>query len=418
MAKRVLSGAGLGLALMAGCLASSAVAQQGLPTSDRAAGYLVFPKIVVDVSGVLHDGRRVDTFIQLTNTDATAVHVAHCTYINATSTCTGTSLACQTSSDCRGVNSTATCDPQWSVGADFELVLNLDNGNGNTTRHLKPDGWSANDGSDPDSGLGAPFVPLTTDGVFIGEMVCVEVDGNCASTNCQVTGLQATTDSPINANDLKGEATIFELTSGATGSVDAREYNAIGFQSVLTDDAARSSNVLCLGSTPNSTECTTAQYAGCPAQLALNHWFDGAQDTFTDSLVTTEITLVPCSVNTVDLRAPMPTTTVQLLVMNEFEQRFSALTKLTCFKETPLSDLDVAVGQEKFSIFNINLEGTLAGQTRFRPVQTSETENGHGVVAVAEEFFQVEGVDAPMSTAFNVNYIGQRTQGDFVRILP
>ena len=53
--------------------------------TDEAAGYIVFPKIVVDTSAVL--GPETDTLVQITNTDLLNPHTVSCTWVNATSRC-------------------------------------------------------------------------------------------------------------------------------------------------------------------------------------------------------------------------------------------------------------------------------------------------------------------------------------------
>ena len=114
-----------------------------------------------------------------------------------------------------------------------------------------------------------------------------------------------------------------------------------------------------------------------------------------DVRVVTEITMVPCTPRF--RRGPAvpgpgegggpASTQVQFLVFNEFEQRFSTSTTLTCFSELPLSAIDTS--QPERSIFSAGVGGTLTGQTRMRGAISSTVggkARGNTLVAVAEEF--------------------------------
>src|SRR5512139_3161771 len=153
--------------------------------SDRAAGYVVFPKVVVDSSDIFRQGRRVDTLIQLTNTSSSC-RVVECFYVNATRHCTGLNVnsvpngACRTNSDCIG--GTCGLPTDWQE-TNFFMVL---------SGH-QPVGWSANSGGvippdgdcpgepvDPGSGAVLPRSCGTggpcaaPEPFFIGEVKCVE----------------------------------------------------------------------------------------------------------------------------------------------------------------------------------------------------------------------------------------------------
>ena len=101
------------------------------------------------------------------------------------------------------------------------------------------------------------------------------------------------------------------------------------------------------------------------------------------------------------------TTVAQLLVFNEFEQRFSTSNHVNCFERTTLSDIDSAPGTtgDAQSIFNVAVEGTLTGQTRIRGVPSNQPD--HGLLGVAEEAYS-----NGFSTAFNLHYNDQRADGD------
>jgi hypothetical protein len=62
------------------------------------------------------------------------------------------------------------------------------------------------------------------------------------------------------------------------------------------------------------------------------------------------------------------------LVYNEFEQRLSTSLPVTCFDERLMSNIDTANNDR--SIFSVNVGGTIAAQSRIRPV-------GSGLVGVA-----------------------------------
>jgi len=406
MVKSAFAGAGIaGLAVLTVFLAmtSSAWAQTA-PTvaSDRAAGYVIFPKIVSDPGDLFTTGHRTETLVQLTNLSSTA-RVVECFYVDATTHCTsGTSTidpiagTCRTRADCTGND---TCDPSWSE-TNFFILLSPN----------QPEGWLVS-GSTPVDSPGVGLIKPVPENFFVGELKCVQVDGTSISGG---TGTVATTDTPINANDLKGEATIYDITRGAGSTVDVRSYNAIGVQAVSSNGATQTDKVMCLGANTASTECAVAEYASCPATLILNHFFDASSG---GNATRTDLTLVPCSEN---LAVPtgQTSTAVQFLVFNEFEQRFSASTRFNCFVETQLSLIDSRTGQESNSIFNIAVEGTLTGQTRIRGVMGGETNTGHGLLGVAEEFRTVSGGTTETgSAAFNLNYAGTNpNKADFVRL--
>lgn len=152
-----------------------------------------------------------------------------------------------------------------------------------------------------------------------------------------------------------------------------------------------------------------------------------------DVRVVTEITLVPCSQDFeegIDFsRLENNQTQVQFLVFNEFEQRLSTSTTVTCFKETPLWQIDANASDPERSIFSIGVGGTLTGQTRMRGV-VSETQGskprGNALIAIAEEFrcagpiwefprcSFVSTEDLVSSAARNVHFQGRRPQSDFI----
>jgi hypothetical protein len=439
MANRVRSTALIGgVAVVAVLLLMAQRGQAQNVASDRSAGYVVFPKVLVDSSDIFSQGRRVDTLIQLTSTAVpsgtdTGCRVVECFYVNATKHCTNSNINRTSNGPCR---TNADCLPGGTCGlndgvdgwqeTNFFVVLSAS----------QPVGWSADSGGsippDIDACAGGQVIPAAPEAFFAGEVKCVEVDGTA------VTGPGATTGTPILANELKGEATIYDVEPGTPGGVAVRSYNGIGIPATSSsgnpiaktcaggtkqgEGCATDADCLgggtceiamCLGSNPSTGAlCQAATHASCPSTLILNHFFDELPGFHTD------LTLVPCSEDlTKTGPAATPATTAQFLVFNEFEQRFSASLTVRCFKEIQLSNIDTLPGNEAYSIFSIYVQGTLTGQTRIRPVIGSELDVGHGLLGVAEEFWDF-GVGFPQSDAFNLNYTGTTPDKSDVVVLP
>ena len=420
MANRVRSTALIGgVAVVAVFLLMAQRGQAQTVASDRAAGYVVFPKVLVDSSDIFNQGRRVDTLIQLTNTSPSAgCQVVECFYINATKHCSkSTNGPCRTNADCAPGG---TCAAPANCGGEtnFWMVLS-----GN-----QPVGWSANLGGfippDGKCALGQT-IAAAPEAFFAGEVKCVEVDG---------TDQVDSTGTPLLVNDLKGEATIYDLEPGSPGGLDVRAYNGVGIQAMSVSGQPIAKTcvggtkqsfacgadgdcpggacriAMCLGSNPSTgAVCPAATHASCPSTLILNHFFDGAPDDVAGLPIRTDLTLVPCSE---DIGVGTPNTVAQFQVFNEFEQRFSASLSVRCFREIQLSNIDTLPGNEDASIFSYSVQGTLTGQTRIRAVTGSELDVGHGLLGVAEEF--IEGG----SDAFNLHYAGTVPAKSDVVILP
>lgn len=388
------------LATIAGCLGAvvSQTAQAQFPTADAPAGYLVFPKVVVinDPSNPV----KTDTLIQLTNVSTVGPRYVHCVYVDG-----------------------ATWEP---TNANVILTAN------------QPTAWRASFGlnvtGEEEPGYGTLVPPVGGEVPFVGELKCVQVN-------------DPQTPVPVLAQDIKGEATIIRVAAGDPGKVDTSAYNAIGFQPVTVsqteppaalplkcqggakagtpcktvgDDpicGERSScgATICLGATSGSAECAAATHAGCPNTLILNNFFDYAIDPVNGGPIRTQVTFVPCSQDLTKPGAAQPSTMLQFLVYNEFEQRLSTAKRIQCYEETLLSHIDQREGYEKGSVFNVNVQGTLAGQVRIRPVQgpPSETSVGHGVIAISEEFHGAGSVASHL-----IDQGRNSSKGDFVRYLP
>jgi hypothetical protein len=403
--------------------ASSATAQTvtaDAAASDLPAGYIVLPKIVVHTTGsptspVLAGGVATDTLIQLTNINQTTPIFVHCFYVDANSHCGGQmgGAICTSNADCPlGL----TCVQLWNP-TNFTIGLTPGQPIGFTAAGgLKPvpcDQLSEHGCLSQSSG----FIPPVREDPFIGELKCVEVDVD---------------DNPLPENDIKAEATVITtvvppLPPGGTGTTTAASYNGIGFQAdetFIRPLGADSSDPLCLGSTvpPGSLPGAVCRqrYAPCPGVLILNHFFDGAT-TELGGVVDTELTLAPCSE---DLRTDNTTfqVTAQMLIYNEFEQRFSSGTKINCYRATRLSDIDTALGPggDSFSIFSVGVQGTEVGQTRIRGVQGAANGLGYGLLGVACENYHATSTSGPVlsRTSFNLHEDGFRQENDAVFVVP
>jgi hypothetical protein len=380
--------------------------------SDEAAAILVFPKLRVDTKAVAGQG-KVDTLIRVSNTSTRAISM-RCFYADATPQCSNGSGNCLAPGACSGL-----CVPQWQ---ETDFVVNI------TAR--QPVAWLVSQGAagcEESPVPGTPCFPLTSNGgrigpngqsnngsrippapedPFIGELKCVAVDQN---------------DVPVERNDLKGEVEIVRVNVPQGIGTDVESYNAIGIPAIPGTNNGDNTLILggnvcaggvhaksiCSGASdcPGGTCLSAAEYSGCPNILILDHFFDGAEDPVSGQPVTTDLTLVPCSEDFLN-QAPL-TTPVQFLVYNEFEQRFSTSRLVTCFQEFAISAIDTHTSSK--SIFSAAVNGTLTGQTRIRGVADQDTNHGHTLLGVAEEFR-----GGRSSAAFNLHFTGSRPQSDFV----
>lgn len=252
-----------------------------------------------------------------------------------------------------------------------------------------------------EGGLQIGSIPAANEDPFQGELKCIQVSEN---------------NEPIDRNDLKGEATIVTVSSAGAGpgpALDARAYNGVGIQAI--PGAVNADNTLRLGE----------EYNGCPNILILDHFFEDAVEPLNGDYVKTHLTLVPCSENFELQELALFDTTVQYLVFNEFEQRFSTSNSVNCFREIVISNIDT--NDNTRSIFSAGVAGTLTGQTRIRGVVNENLEGGgNTLLGIAEEFrcggpkyqFPACSLAKPAalvsSTAKNLHFQGRRPQSDFV----
>jgi hypothetical protein len=362
-------------ALWAGIVAPLAIlsvagASRADIVSDQAAALLVYPRIV---SGSFGMGVGQETLIQLSNT-SNAPQRVHCYYIDAVGRCSGNDRVCDPLQDPCGA-SEGLCVQRW-VETDFDVVL--------TPR--QPLAWVASQGlagSDlpldgrsffgigGSSNAGSRIPPVAQP--FLGELKCIAVDGR---------GL------PVANNSLIGHATLVDQDAP---TIAVEKHNAIGIKAREGD--ANEDKILVLGGDGN-------EYNGCPQVLIANHFFDFAVPTPELGEVVSRLVLVPC---TQDLQTAIPgRTTVQFLVFNEFEQRFSTSAPVECYFDRQISSIDTRNPQR--SIFSVFVAGTITGQTRIRGVT-------QGLLGVLVTFTETS------AAASNLHFQGEREQAD-IWVLP
>jgi len=419
------------VALTAGTAAASVLG--GSPsgdtgvTTETSAAIVVYPKIRVD------GDEGVDTIIQLTNASEFLTKT-HCFYVNANGHCSNApDTICTQENFTEVCPGGGLCVEGWQE-TDFRLTL--------TKR--QPVSWSASDGLSSlplndipgkNNQFNEGNIPPVPEDPFTGELRCIQVDTTASEL-------------PIARNDLKGEAVI--VTDPGDGSVDVSKYNAIGIPAI---DGAQNNDPVCVGGTNEGLSCATAadcpggtcapnvlniggpnpEYNGCPNIITLDHFFDGADvvthDGASSAVVTSRLTVVPCSADYLNQDQNLARATLQFLIYNEFEQRFSTSTRVTCYREVQLSDIDTRPGADgnAFSIFSASVQGTVTGQSRIRAVAgTSEVGySGNAVLAILEESWEgggncpdADGDGTPECTATtNVQFIGVRDGGDQI-VLP
>lgn len=355
----------MGLAALVGLgiIAKPAVAAV---TTEQSASILVFPKVI-------SDGTR-DTIIQITNTSNNMRH-AHCFYVNGA----------LTSPD---LPPSLTNPPLWTE-IDFDIWLTkqqpthwvvstgrrdfpLDKTCRQKTCDPQTTGGPTVGNTAPadccDAGFDPGRVPPVHPG-FTGELKCIETDAG---------GF------PVPGNALKGEATLEDIATA-----DVSKYNAIGLKGFDTNNADL---ILCLGGGVNADLCPSgAEYEACPATWILDHPARHAPDRVVDqqefcktgvscSTVSTNLTVVPCS-EPFETQAPLPVT-LQFVVINEYEEQFSASTTFTCWASYDLGDPGIFGTGGISDIFNASTVGGEILQTRMR---SSAGTPRKGVIPVLEE---------------------------------
>jgi hypothetical protein len=424
---RSVKGKRLATVLCAASLAVAASARADVSV-EKGSSILIFPKIIAD-------GTR-DTVISLANISNDLVF-ARCFYVNAQLTIPG-------------VPEHPILNPPLWLETDFQIRLTrqqptqwfasygrpVDPFDTCLPEDLKPTCYPVRDVAALVDGHGFDFAglgidpgavpPLPPD--FVGELKCVEVDA--AGT-------------PIGGNHLKGEATIRDIPQRI--GIDISKYNAIGIAG--TDLAGATGNDLHLDNPSNGAP--QGQYDACPAETILNHFAEGAEDPVivaggagrrcaenpgtlcTDdgdcgdtpcvvggvcsdnedpctensdctegatcllAGIGTELTVVPCSQ---DFENQQPAeVTIQFLVYNEFEARFSTSTSVICWKNIRLQDIG------NTNVFDVAVLGSDVAQTFLTPADQADG----GFVAVAESFRR-NALGEQARAAMNVHTRGDR----------
>ncbi len=357
--------------LVCGSAASARIIEaKGISTVESGA-------ILVYIDLELDTANGIDTRIQLTNTSDFLTRV-DCYLINANGHCGGEGgPVCSTDADCSAFPGLR-CLPGWAK-TDFRLTL--------TKR--QPISWSLGNGLSrlplADSpGQANQFnegsIPPAPEDPFIGELRCIQMDVGDA-------------DRPSDRNDLKGESTVVTIVDE---QIDARKSNAIAIKAI---EGAQDGtpNVLNIGGPEAEYGAFPADgqdsNVGCPNIWTLNHFFEGAQVVTHQNTnarsVTSKMTVVPCGA---DLLTDIPgSATLQFLIYNEFEQRFSTSTRIDCYREVRLADIDTRPGidGDRQSIFSVGTQGTLTGMSRVRsvsgPADNDDNYDGNGVLLHLEE---------------------------------
>jgi hypothetical protein len=389
--------AGAVVLLAVGAASARVIDPTGVTTNESAA-LVLYPKLKVDLNTCVAGTCSLtgtacvsdascqdpavageDTIVQLTNTSEFLTKV-HCFYTNTNSHCSNSPQTICTNADFRSVCPTGGLCVQGWQETDFRLTL--------TKR--QPISWSVNQGlsslplaTTPGQGSPPQFnegsIPPVLEVPFTGELLCIQVD--------------VTTELPTDRNDLKGEASIVKSIGDR---IDDAKYNAIGIKAIEGRQDGNP-NVLNVGGPEAEygviNENVDPPFTGCPNVLTVNHFFDGA-DVVTHggaltAPVTTDLTIVPCQRDYLTQTANAPGATIQFLIYNEFEQRFSTSTHLDCYKETPLSDIDTRPGPEgnSSSIFSVGVQGTLTGMSRLRSVAGPNVDgyDGRTILALVGE---------------------------------
>jgi hypothetical protein len=333
-------------------------------TTERPGSIVIWPKIIVA-------GTR-DTIIQISNVSNSMVH-AHCFYVNA-------ALEPAPPPQLGLV-------PKWQE-TDFDIWLTKQQPThwvASLGRRIYPFDLACTLSSNEcnDAGLDPGHVPPVGPD-FVGELKCIEVDSSGA---------------PISGNHLKGEATLVVSDAASDDFGDISKYSALAVLGLDTNDA---NNVLCLGGGVTSQCVRGAEYNACPQTTLLTNFASGADNPQLGdkSDVLTEVTIVPCTENFENQKPS--SVVVQFQVTNEFEERFSASTTVTCWGNFELSEVNSVV-------FGADTVGSRFLQTRMIPFKDAS-----GIVAVAEEFHHLGPIRG--RAAYNLYTIGERATADVITI--
>jgi hypothetical protein len=353
-------------------------ARAATPNADLPAAIVVYPVVRV--------GADTDTLIQLSNAGSEQID-AECFYQFSEATC----IDGLPGQSCSVVPST--CSGNCVVRQrriPFPIRL--------TAR--QPLAWNASVGlaelpldgetrigTAGQSNKGTRIPPLVGD--FDGTLRCVVVDGVRRE--------------PQGSDALVGQATI---TRGVGADRDATMYRAIGLAASV--DPGNGDDAIVLGG-------AQAEYAACPTVHTLEHYFSGSELSVgngeglpagtTTARIETELVFASCSSNPEAEAGAV----AQFLVYNEFGQRFSTSRPIADRVAIPLANIDTA--DPSRSIFSVNVNGTLAGQTQVVGL-------GSGLHLLAFEKHRDLTTDAVHSAALEVHHAGERRSEDRIVLQP
>lgn len=384
--------AGLG-ALLAMLVLTAQVATADTAT-DRGGSIVVFPKVI-------SDGTR-DTLIQMSNL-TNVLTFAHCVYLDASAENPELPPGPGNPRRCveRDFNIRLTRQQPTIWRASTGRLLNIFDGTvgacedvtvGDATRQNCP-------GFDPGNvpNLG-PF--------FEGYLICVETDASGA---------------PRGGNSFKGEAIIESV--GEDGGTPAGLDGLISAYNAVTISAEN----------PDGNEVLQLdgeEYSQCPNALRFTHLAEGAVDPVIDDdliTTTTELTLVPCTLN-FESQTP-PFVTLQMFVWDQLETGVSFPAALECWFNENLGDLG--------SVWDAGSRGTLlmtqvrgsdgmqcrggTPETEYQFCSNDDDCTGGGVCApspgllgVAETFRVIDGGGVTGSSAINLHTLGRRVSDTIV----
>lgn len=225
----------------------------------------------------------------------------------------------------------------------------------------QPRGWLVSEGG--------PARPVAAG--FDGQLVCAQIDESRT---------------PIAGNSFIGTATVV-----AKASRDRAKYNAVGLRG--NPDAGNGDSVLCLGGDVSEACWTGAEYDACPNFWELDVRSSGSSSPHAGANSTLDgtITLAACSF---DANAgSSPGGVLQLLVLNEYEQRFSTSRSFNRWASLRLPDI---------SILRHSFLGTDRALVRATAVDV-------GLAIVVQEFHRAG--DLVASSMTNGHAVGARASG-------
>jgi len=350
-------------------------------SADRGGSIIVFPKVI-------SDGTR-DTLIQISNLN-NGVVFAHCMYLDASPENPTAPVGPGNPRRCQERDFTITLTRQqptvWRVSTG-RLVDNFDSiiGACEITNVAGADRQTC-PGIDPGN-------VINVGTLFEGHLLCVQTDQAGA---------------PIGGDALKGEAIIESVAAGGEdGLISA--YNAISVSQGINGPSG--SSVLNLDG---------LEYAQCPDQLRFTHLAEGVADPVVpDVTATTELTLIPC---TIDYETQArPRVTLQFTVWDDTELEQSVSSTLDCWFNEDLSDIGALWNPLRSTTYQTRVRPSTGNRCRGGDplleysLCTSDDQCGggqclpsSGLLGVAETFRVTEGGELTGSSAINLHTVGVR----------